>query len=91
MADSENKRTIDLTQVQIEQVDKRVVTQDVSKLIASALYNIAQTLPVSVACQELYKTGICEYTEEIKNAIIHCLDRTEASYALRTGVMKVIG
>lgn len=84
-------RVIDLTHVQVEQVDKSVQTMDVSKIFASAMYNMAKTLPVSVACQDLYKSGKCEFTDEIKDAILLCLDRTEASYALRAGIMKIIG
>jgi hypothetical protein len=66
MAKEEKKKMIDLSNVQVPNIDGTFGTLDVAKDVASLTYNSTQNLEVVSACMDLFKTGKCEWTEKVK-------------------------
>lgn len=65
MAEKE-RRMIDLSKVRVQQVNGEFTVIDYSKDVASATYNNTQDLETAAACLELFKTGKCPYSENVK-------------------------
>lgn len=85
------KRMIDLTKVQLREIDGTLTEVDMSKDISRNLYGQAQTLEVVTGCLDLFKTGQCEYSDEMKDAVLQLLENSGTGYVLRTAVMDAIG
>lgn len=66
----EKKKIIDLSKVEVPQIDGSKITMDVAKDVASITYNSTQDLEVVSACLELFKTGKCEWSEKVKIDLI---------------------
>lgn len=66
MAKEEKKKMIDLSNVQVPNIDGTFGTLNVAKDVASLTYNSTQNLEVVSACMDLFKTGKCEWTEKVK-------------------------
>ena len=61
---------IDLSKVEVPQIDGTKGTIDVAKDVASITYNQTQDLEVVSACMDLFKTGRCEWSEKIKEDLV---------------------
>lgn len=84
---AEEKKMIDLSKVEIKEIDGTVNKVDMSKDVASQIYPKAQTLPVVNACLDLYKEGKCEYNDEMAEAIKALLDNNQVGYVVKTAVV----
>ena len=89
--ETEKKKFVDLTKVKIINVDGSVQENDYSKIIAGHLYNNAQNVEQATAAMELFKTGKCEYSNEIKESILNVLDVHQYIWPVRQGIISVLG
>ena len=89
--EKKEQKVIDLTKVQVPEIDGQVSTVDMSKEISSKLYPQAQTLGVVTGCLDLFKTGYCEYSDEMRDAICSLLEHLGTGYVVKTAIMQAIG
>lgn len=66
---NESVRMIDLSAIKVMSIDGSVNEMDWSKHIASIVYQKTDNLAVVSACLELFKTGKCEWSEEVANEL----------------------
>ena len=88
--DNEKKKFVDLTKVKIVNVDGSEQENDYSKIIAGHLYNNAQNVEQASAAMELFKTGKCEYSDEIKESILNVLDVHQYIWPIRQGIIAAL-
>lgn len=62
---------INLTELEVENVDGSISKVDISKEVADWVYSHATTLGTHVAAQDLFKNGECEKTQEVVDAILN--------------------
>lgn len=66
---SNEVRTIDLSKVRVTNIDGTFAEIDCAKDVASVTYRRTDSLAVASACMELFKTGKCEWSEEVANEL----------------------
>ena len=87
----EGKKMIDLSQVKVMAVDGTEQVVDLSKELASAYYNKAQSLEEATACMDLFKTGKCEYSDTIRDGFIRVMNELKTGWPVRQGVIAALG
>lgn len=80
------EKRINLTKVIIPELDGTQSEVDLSKTLASPLYNTAKTLPVVLAAQDLYKTGECEKSDEVIAALRGVMNALDFGYVVVTAI-----
>ena len=70
----EKKKIIDLSKVKVQQVNGEFIEVDYSKDVASAAYNNTQDLETAAACLDLFKTGKCECSDNVKEQLINTVN-----------------
>ena len=70
MAKKEERKMIDLSNVQVPNIDGTFSPLNVAKDVASLTYNSTQDLEVVSACMDLFKNGKCEWSEKVKEDLI---------------------
>lgn len=88
---AEKKRKINLLKVKVVNVDGSEQELDLSKDIASNLYNRAMNVEEASASMELFKTGECDYSEALRDSILKLLDTAGYFWPVRQGVIKALG
>ena len=89
--ENKEKRMIDLSGIDVMEVDGQHSKVDMSKDISRNLYPQAQSLEVVTGCLDLFKTGKCEYSDEMRDAIIGLLESSGTGYVLKTAIQAAIG
>ena len=82
------KKMIDLKEVEVIRVDGKKEVVDLSKSIASRLYDNASNVEEASAAMDLFKNGKVELTETVKNAI---LNLTGYTWPIRQALLKILG
>ena len=77
----------DLRKVQVENIEGKFDTVDVSKQLGNAIYNQSRDLGEVELAREMYKTGEIEATEENKKIIGKYI--AEFPYIFRAAIEKV--
>lgn len=62
-------KTVDMRKVQVMSVDGKKRDYDISKELASALYNTAADIEIAIAAQELFKTGMLQMSDKVVAAV----------------------
>lgn len=65
----ETPKVIDLSAIKVKNIDGSVIEMDWAKDIASIVYQKTDSLVVVNACLDLFKTGKCEYNDEVANEL----------------------
>lgn len=68
--EKQEKKMIDLSNVQVPNIDGTYGTLNVAKDVASLTYSSTQDLEVVSACMDLFKNGKCEWSEKVKEDLI---------------------
>ena len=96
----EKKKFIDLSKVEVKNIDGTISTVNVSKDVASITYNATQDLEVVAACVDLFKTGKCEWSQKVKddltktvNALVKVVDGEQIPIGVvfKNAILEAIG
>jgi hypothetical protein len=88
--EKEEVTMINLTELEVENVDGSISKVDASKEIANLLFPQATTLGLHVASQDLFKKGECEKTEEVVNAILNITNSGTMVYCFKLALEKYL-
>ena len=83
-------KKINLREVSVQTIDGSVQKIDFSEAIANAVYFSAKDIAVAEAARELYKSGECDYSDAMAEAVRGVVERNYGivvSTAI-TGVLK---
>ena len=84
---AEEKKIIDLTDIEVMEIDGKTSKANPAKDIAEKIYPVAKTLPVVNACLDLYKTGKCDFSKEMAQEIKNLLEALETGYVMKTAIL----
>ncbi len=93
------KKVIDFTQCTVDRIDGASDKQDLSgiaKDIANIVFQNTNELSVYVACQDVFKTGKCDWSEKIEEdfrGVIESLliENRPASILLKNALLSALG
>lgn len=99
MSKKEEKKMIDFTKCKVEQIDGTFTEEDLSKIakdIANIVFQNTNELSVYVACQDVFKTGKCDWSEKIEEGfrgVIESLliENRPASILLKNALLSALG
>lgn len=83
-------KKINLKELPIKNIEGEEEKIDISKELAILLYQKAQSLPVHVAAQDLYREGHCEKSQEVIDALRAILDEIKPAYYMRVAIEAAI-
>lgn len=84
------KEIINLKDLEVENILGKKEKTDVSKDFAQMLFRSAQSLEVHVASQDLYKSGKCEKSKEVVEALKALVKEAKPTYSLRIAIEQIL-